>query len=143
MPGMGGNLFECLPTSKDQLTKSMKKYERDLKLKNRVLREKEKAIFNNGVLKKLCQNQISTSDLQSDRTLTNHRSKAQLLAMGSQASIALEASQLAYKEDNANDTLNRDLRRHEINDSVQSFKQEASLQEPSDNGASSEQKEEQ
>jgi len=56
MPGMGGNLFECLPTSKDQLTKSMKKYERDLKLKNRVLREKEKAIFNNGVLKKLCQN---------------------------------------------------------------------------------------
>ena len=56
MPAIGGSSSLSLPTSEEQLTKSMKKYERDLKLKNRVLREKEKAIFNNGVLKKLCQN---------------------------------------------------------------------------------------
>ena len=56
MPAIGGSSSLSLPTSEEQLTKSMKKYERDLKLKNRVLREKEKAIFNNGVLKKLCKN---------------------------------------------------------------------------------------
>ena len=34
----------------------MQKYERELRFKNRVLREKEKAIFNKAVMKKLSQN---------------------------------------------------------------------------------------
>ena len=42
--------------STEEQTKSMRKYERELRFKNRVLREKEKAIFNNGVMKKLSQN---------------------------------------------------------------------------------------
>jgi len=41
----------------------MRKYEQELKLKNRVLRSKEAAIFNDKVLKKLSYNQISTDDL--------------------------------------------------------------------------------
>ena len=31
----------------------MQKYEKELKFKNRILKEKEKAIFNQGVMKKL------------------------------------------------------------------------------------------
>ena len=34
-------------------TKSMQKYEKELKFKNRILKEKEKAIFNQGMMKKL------------------------------------------------------------------------------------------
>ena len=42
--------------SVEEQTKSMQKYERELRFKNRVLREKEKAIFNKAVMKKLSQN---------------------------------------------------------------------------------------
>ena len=51
----------------------MLKYEKELKFKNRVLKEKEKAVYNKGMLKKLTSNDISTSDLKSERTLTNQR----------------------------------------------------------------------
>ena len=61
------------PEIKEEQTKSMQKYERELKFKNRVLREKEKAIFNEGMKQKFSKNQISTHDLKSDSTLTNHR----------------------------------------------------------------------
>eukprot|EP00354_Favella_ehrenbergii_P009001 CAMPEP_0170464054 /NCGR_PEP_ID=MMETSP0123-20130129/8926_1 /TAXON_ID=182087 /ORGANISM="Favella ehrenbergii, Strain Fehren 1" /LENGTH=191 /DNA_ID=CAMNT_0010729623 /DNA_START=2025 /DNA_END=2600 /DNA_ORIENTATION=- len=75
--------------SSEEQTKSMQKYQREIQFKNRVLREKEKAIFNKGVIKKLSKNQISTSDLMSDATLKNHRqpSNKHLLTMGSQTSI--------------------------------------------------------
>ena len=59
--------------NKEEQTKSMKKYEKELQFKNRVLKEKEKAVYNQGMLKKLSQKQISTSDLKSERTLTNYR----------------------------------------------------------------------
>ena len=49
----------------------MQKYEKELKFKNRVLKEKEKAVYNQGMLKKLTSNDISTNDLKSERTLTN------------------------------------------------------------------------
>ena len=58
---------------KEDQTKSMRKYEKDLQFKNRVLNAKEKAVYNQGMLKKLSQKQISTSDLKSERTLTNYR----------------------------------------------------------------------
>ena len=51
----------------------MQKYEKELKFKNRVLKEKEKAVYNKGMLKKLTSNDISTNDLKSERTLTNQR----------------------------------------------------------------------
>jgi len=38
-----------------------------------VIKEKEKAVYNQGMLKKLSKQQISTNDLKSERTLTNHR----------------------------------------------------------------------
>ena len=35
---------------REEQTKSMKKYEKELQFKNRVLREKEKAVFNQGMM---------------------------------------------------------------------------------------------
>lgn len=41
------------------------------------------------MMKKLSQQQISTSDLKSNATLKNHRSKKQLLTMASMNSFAI------------------------------------------------------
>lgn len=51
---------------KNEQTKSMQKYEQELRFKNRVLKEKEKAIFNKEMLKKLSRNNISMEDLKSE-----------------------------------------------------------------------------
>ena len=76
---------------REEQTKSMKKYEKELQFKNRVLREKEKAVFNQGVLKKLSSNKISTNDLKSERTLTNYRqSKKHLATVNSSGSFINE-----------------------------------------------------
>ena len=69
----------------------MQKYENELRLKNRVLKEKEKAIFNKEMLKKLSRNNISMDDLKSERTLTNNRtSKKHLYTVNSSGSLINE-----------------------------------------------------
>ena len=83
------------PRFKEEQTKSMQKYQRELEFKNRVLREKEKAVFNEGMMKKLNSSQISTVDLKSERTLTNHRqSKKHLATVNSSGSINEAYSQM-------------------------------------------------
>ena len=82
-PGASALSSHALPS--EEQTKSLQKYERELQFKNRVLAEKEKAIFNAGVMQKFNKHQISSKDLKSDSTLTNQRlpSKNQLHAQGS------------------------------------------------------------
>ena len=83
----------------------MQKYEKELKFKNRILKEKEKAIFNQGVMKKLSKQQISTSDLKSERTLSNYRkSKKHLPTVNSSGSFVNED---VYSMVNAD--MNKDL----------------------------------
>ena len=91
---------------KNEQTKSMQKYEKELRFKNRVLKEKEKAIFNKEMLKKLTRNNISMEDLKSEQTLTNQRmSKKHLGTVNSSGSLINEELYSAMQYDMRNKDL--------------------------------------
>ena len=65
----------------------MQQYEKELQFKNRVLREREKRVFNDAMKQKMSKNNIDTRDLKKGQFLTNHRQSKRHLAGTSQAAI--------------------------------------------------------
>ena len=72
----------------------MMKYEKEIQFKNRVLKEREKRVFNDAMKHRMSKKAIKTNDLMHDRTLTNHRtSKRHLRTVNSNGSIEGGSSQ--------------------------------------------------